>query len=64
MYHPPGPTRFLFPILLADPLDSPLLYIPQVGVRGRCIAEAGPGRSSMTNRQDALGRLPCGEGFE
>jgi hypothetical protein len=43
------PFRFPFPILLADPLDSPLRYLPQAGVRGRCASGAGPGRMGVPN---------------
>jgi hypothetical protein len=58
------PSRWPFPIRQADPLDSPLRRLPQVGVRGRCASAAGPDRCSVTGGLGAPGRLPCREGFE
>src|SRR5262249_51229908 len=56
------PSRFPFPIRLADPSDSPLRCLPHVGVRGWCASAAGPGRCSVTDGLDAPGLLPYREG--
>jgi hypothetical protein len=59
------PSRFPFPILLADPLDSPLLGLPRVGVKGAvCFLGPVPAEGACPTALGAPGRQPCGEGLE
>jgi hypothetical protein len=44
-----SPSCLPFPILPADPLDSPLRCLPQLGERGRCAPGAETGHSSVAS---------------
>jgi hypothetical protein len=49
------PSRFPFPILLAEPSESPLRCLPQAGVRGQCASGAGTGSGARPTAWMPLG---------